>query len=77
LSKLVVQMKGEFLMLVLDTAGGFRATVGSQQSLGESECVSFTPFHSRTMNVAPAIIKLRQTQAQNPHPRGAGLLSHL
>jgi hypothetical protein len=25
--KLVVQMKGEYLMLVSDTAGGFRATI--------------------------------------------------
>jgi hypothetical protein len=33
-------MKGEFLMIVLETAEGFRATIGALKSLGESEDVN-------------------------------------
>jgi hypothetical protein len=43
-SKLVAQMKGEILMLVPDTADGFRATIGALQSLNVSEGVSFHTF---------------------------------
>jgi hypothetical protein len=32
-SKLLVQMKGEILMLVTETADGFRATIGALPSL--------------------------------------------
>jgi hypothetical protein len=40
---LVAQMKGEFLMLMPETADGFRATIGALRSL-ESEGVSFHTF---------------------------------
>jgi hypothetical protein len=37
-------MKGEILMLEPETADGFRATIGAQRSLDESEGVSFHTF---------------------------------
>jgi hypothetical protein len=37
-------MKGEILMLVPETANGFRATIGSLRTLDESEGVSFHTF---------------------------------
>jgi hypothetical protein len=43
-SKLVVQMKGEILMLVPETADGFWATIGALRSLDVSEGVSFHAF---------------------------------
>jgi hypothetical protein len=36
-SKLVNQMEVELLMLVPETADGFRATIGALSSLGDSE----------------------------------------
>jgi hypothetical protein len=45
--KLADQMKGEYLMLVPETADGFRTTISALRSLGEGEGVSFhTPCHS-------------------------------
>jgi hypothetical protein len=43
-SKLVAQMKGEILMLLPETADGFRATIGALRSLHDSEGVSFHTF---------------------------------
>jgi hypothetical protein len=43
-SKLLAQMKGETLMLVRETADGFRATIGALRSLGEDKGVSFHIF---------------------------------
>jgi hypothetical protein len=43
-SKLVAQMKGEYLMLVPETADGFRATISALRSLGEGDGVSFHTF---------------------------------
>jgi excinuclease UvrABC nuclease subunit len=43
-SKLVSQMKGEILMLVPETADGFRATIAALRSLDTSEGVSFHTF---------------------------------
>jgi hypothetical protein len=43
-SKLVAQMKGEYLMLVPETSDGFRATIGALRSLSEGEGVSFHTF---------------------------------
>jgi hypothetical protein len=43
-SKLVAQMKGEYLMLVPETADGFRATISVLRSLGEGEGVRFHTF---------------------------------
>jgi hypothetical protein len=40
-SKLAAQMKGEILMLVPDTADGFRATIGALRSLDTSGVESF------------------------------------
>jgi hypothetical protein len=37
-------MKGEILMLVPETADGFRATIGALRSINESEGVSFHTF---------------------------------
>jgi hypothetical protein len=37
-------MKGDILMLVYETADGFRATIGSLRSLDGSEGVSFHTF---------------------------------
>jgi hypothetical protein len=39
--KLVAQMKGEILMLVPETADGFRPSIGTLRSLDESEGVRF------------------------------------
>jgi hypothetical protein len=39
--KLLAQMKGEILMLVPETADGFRAAIGALRSLGECKGVSF------------------------------------
>jgi hypothetical protein len=41
---IVAQLIGEILMLVPETADGYRATIGSLQSLDESEGVSFQTF---------------------------------
>jgi hypothetical protein len=43
-SKLVAQMKGEYLMLAPETADGFRATIDALRSLGEGVGVSFHTF---------------------------------
>jgi hypothetical protein len=43
-SKLVVQMKGEILMLVPKTADGIRVTIAALRSLDESGRVSFHTF---------------------------------
>jgi hypothetical protein len=43
-TKLVAQMKGEYLMLVTETAYCFRAINGALQSIGEGEVVSFHTF---------------------------------
>lgn len=43
-SKLVVQVKGETLMQVPETAEGFRATTGTLRSLEGGEHVSFQTF---------------------------------
>jgi hypothetical protein len=43
-SKLVAQMKGEYLMLVPETADGFRATIGALRSLGEDDGMIFHTF---------------------------------
>jgi hypothetical protein len=43
-SKLVAQMKGKILMLVPETAGGFRATIGALRYLDANEGVSFHTF---------------------------------
>jgi hypothetical protein len=43
-SKLVAQMKGEILMLVPETADGFRATISALRSLDANEGVSFHTF---------------------------------
>jgi hypothetical protein len=40
-SKLLVQMKRENLVLVSETANGFRATIGARPSLGEGKGLSF------------------------------------
>jgi hypothetical protein len=40
-TKLVAQMKGEYLMLVPEAADGFRVTIGALLSLGEGEDMSF------------------------------------
>jgi hypothetical protein len=42
--KLAAHMKGEYLMLVPETADGIRATISALRSLGESEGVSFNTF---------------------------------
>jgi hypothetical protein len=42
--KLLAQIKGETLMLVPETADGFRATIGALRSLGEDKGVSFQTF---------------------------------
>jgi hypothetical protein len=44
LSKVVAQLKGEILMLMLETSDCFRATFGVLRSLDESEGVSFHTF---------------------------------
>jgi hypothetical protein len=43
-SKIVAQMNEEYLMLVPETADGFRATIGALRSLGDGEGVSFHTF---------------------------------
>jgi hypothetical protein len=43
-SKLLAQMKREILMLVPETADGFRATIGALRSLGEGKGESFHTF---------------------------------
>jgi hypothetical protein len=43
-SRFTVQMKGEYLMLVPETADGFRATIGALISLSEGEGVTFHTF---------------------------------
>jgi hypothetical protein len=40
-SKVVTQMKGKILMLLPETADGFRATICTLRSLDESEGLSF------------------------------------
>jgi hypothetical protein len=47
-SKLVAQMKGEYVILVLKTADEFRATIGALLSLGEINGVSSHNFLSQT-----------------------------
>jgi len=43
-SRIVAKFKGEYLILVTESAKGFRATIGVLRSLGEEECVSFHTF---------------------------------
>jgi hypothetical protein len=43
-SKHVTQMKGEILMLLPESADGFRATIGALRSLDVSDGVSFHTF---------------------------------
>jgi hypothetical protein len=43
-SRIVAQMRGEYIMLELVTADGFRATIGALKSLDEGEGVSFHTF---------------------------------
>jgi hypothetical protein len=43
-SNLLAQMRGETLMLVPETAEGFRATIGALRSLGEDKAVSLHTF---------------------------------
>jgi hypothetical protein len=43
-SKLQAPMKGETLMLVTETADGFRATIGALLSLGQDYGLSFHTF---------------------------------
>jgi hypothetical protein len=43
-SKLLAQMKGEILMLVPETAEGFRANIGALRHLKEGKGVSFHTF---------------------------------
>jgi hypothetical protein len=43
-SKLLAQMKSKILMLVPETADGFRSTIGALRSLGECKGVSFHTF---------------------------------
>jgi hypothetical protein len=40
----MAQIKGEYLMLMPETADGFRATIGILRFLGKSEGVSFHTF---------------------------------
>jgi hypothetical protein len=62
-SKLVVQMKGEYLMLVPETADGFRATISALRSLGEGEGV-FSHFLTPGGPMrAPVVEKLVQAHA--------------
>jgi hypothetical protein len=42
--KLLAQTKGEILMLVLETADGFRTTIGALRSRGVGKDVSFHTF---------------------------------
>jgi hypothetical protein len=56
-SNLVAQMKGEILMLVPDTADGFRATIGALRSLDESEGVSFHTFSLREDRCVRLLLK--------------------
>jgi hypothetical protein len=50
-SELLAQMKRENLVLVSETANGFRATIGARPSLGEGKRVSFTPSLCRRTDV--------------------------
>jgi hypothetical protein len=43
-SKLLAQMKGETLIVVPETADGYRATIGDLRSLGGDKGVSFHTF---------------------------------
>jgi hypothetical protein len=43
-SRLVAQMKGGYLMLMPETADGFRATISALRSLGEGKGVSLHTF---------------------------------
>jgi hypothetical protein len=43
-SKLLAQMRGEILMLVQETADGYRAITGALRSLGEDKGVKFHTF---------------------------------
>jgi hypothetical protein len=43
-SKLGAQMKGEYIMLVPESAHGFRAIIRTLRSLGEEEGLSFRNF---------------------------------
>jgi hypothetical protein len=43
-SKPVAQMKGQILMLVHETADGFRTTIGALRSIDESKSVSYHTF---------------------------------
>jgi hypothetical protein len=45
-SKLLAQMKGETLMLVPETADGFRATIGALRFLGEDKGGEFPHLFS-------------------------------
>jgi hypothetical protein len=66
-SKLVAQMKGEYLMLVPETADGFRATIGSLRSFGEGEGKSFHTFslpEDRSVRLLLKILGKRMSEAE-------------
>jgi hypothetical protein len=64
-SKLVAQMKGEILMLVPETADGFRATIGALRSLDANEGeLSHLLAPGGSMR-APVVEKRRQAYARS------------
>jgi hypothetical protein len=74
--KLAVQMGGEYLMLVPETAGGFRATISALRSLGEVTREFSHLFTPRVPMRAPIVEKSGQDHARNLHQVGAGGTAH-
>jgi hypothetical protein len=72
-SKLVAQMKGDILMLVPETADGFRATIGTLRSFDVSEGVS---LHTFSLPEDRCVEKLRQAHARSRDSGGATGLAH-
>jgi hypothetical protein len=62
-SKLLAQMRGEALILVPETADGFRASIGALRSLGENKGVSFHTSHGGPMR-APTSEERRQAHGR-------------
>jgi hypothetical protein len=56
-SRIVAQMKGEYLRLVTETADGFRATIGALRSLSERKGVSFHSFSLPEDRCVPLLLK--------------------
>jgi hypothetical protein len=56
-SKLLAQMKGESLMVMPETADGFRATIGEMRSLGEDKGVSFHTFSLQVERCVRLLLK--------------------